>query len=280
VDTLWRLAQGEQKSNVRQAALVNWLDAALAVHTVAPDQIRQALRDLPVSSPAWWLRPEAAFDAFTMTSNDDTSDNILALVDHLPDDTARARALLAYANAASATKRYAELHAVLERLNRDYSQTTQAKIANQQYGVKIVETGKPVRPFSFPSMETGQQYTQDTLKGKVYLIDFWATWCAPCIAEMENLHRAFSRFGPKGFTILSYSLDESPAIVKKFRVERWPMPWLHAWDGNVKDPQYALFGIFQIPATVLVGEDGAVIAFGDEVRGDNLLRLLERAYAK
>jgi len=46
------------------------------------------------------------------------------------------------------------------------------------------------------------------------------------------------------------------------------MPWLHAWDGKVKEPQYALFGIFifQIPAAVLVGEDGTVIAFGDEVQ--------------
>jgi hypothetical protein len=52
------------------------------------------------------------------------------------------------------------------------------------------------------------------------------------------------------------------------------------WDGKVKEPQYALFGIFQIPAAVLVGEDGTVIAFGDEVRGDKLLHLLEPAYAK
>ena len=84
LDDLWRRVRGEPNSIVRQAALVNWLDAALAVHTVASDQIQQALHDLPVLSPAWWLRPEAAFDAFAIAGDHDISNNILAVVDHLP----------------------------------------------------------------------------------------------------------------------------------------------------------------------------------------------------
>ena len=57
---------------------------------------------------------------------------------------------------------------------------------------------------------------------------------SPVAACLLNpyLHRAFVRFGPRGFKILSYSLDVSPSFVKSFQAERWPMPWLHAWDSH------------------------------------------------
>ena len=67
------------------------------------------------------------------------------------------------------------------------------------------------------------------MKGKIYLIDLWATWCGPCVGEMEILHEVYQKYKDNGFEILSISFDVSPKEVKAFRKKDWKMPWLHAF---------------------------------------------------
>jgi thiol-disulfide isomerase/thioredoxin len=121
-----------------------------------------------------------------------------------------------------------------------------------------------------------QAFTPESLKGKVYLIDFWAVWCQPCLAEMENLHEVYGKFKPQGFEILSLSLDAKPEDVNEFRRDKWKMPWLHSFVG-LKGEALKQFEVVGIPKTILVNRNGEIVATGVDLRGSRLSETLEQA---
>ena len=97
-------------------------------------------------------------------------------------------------------------------------------------------------------------------KNKYTLIDFWASWCGPCRAEMPNVVAAYKEYNKKGFGIVGVSLDSDAEAWKK-AIESMSMTWNHMSD--VKGWQCegaALYGVNSIPATVLVAQDGTIIA--------------------
>jgi thiol-disulfide isomerase/thioredoxin len=115
-------------------------------------------------------------------------------------------------------------------------------------------------------------------KGKVLLIDFWATWCGPCIAELPNVIAAYQKHHDKGFEILGVSLDEDRAAFEKFIADK-KMTWRHHFDGNGwKNEIGQAYGVQSIPATYLVGPDGKVAAVG--LRGDKLEKEVAKLLAK
>ena len=85
------------------------------------------------------------------------------------------------------------------------------KRALADYGTESrIGTGKPVPAFRAPSFDDPvSAYTETSLKGKLYLIDFWATWCAPCIAEFPGMTKLYEKYQRQGFEILSYSIDSN-----------------------------------------------------------------------
>ncbi len=114
-------------------------------------------------------------------------------------------------------------------------------------------------------------------KGKVLLIDFWATWCGPCMAELPNVIAAYEKFHGKGFEILGISLDEDREAFDKCIADR-KMTWRHHFDGKGwKNEVAQAYGVNSIPATYLVGKDGKVVAVG--LRGEKLEKELARLLA-
>lgn len=114
----------------------------------------------------------------------------------------------------------------------------------------------------------GKPILLDGYKGKVLLIDFWATWCGPCRAELPNVKAVFEKYKDQGFDILGVSLDRDQEMLEAFIAEN-EMPWRQIFDGKGWQNEIAvLYGVKSIPKTYLLDRDGKVVTIG--VRGDAL----------
>ena len=116
------------------------------------------------------------------------------------------------------------------------------------------------------------------MSGKVVLVDFWATWCPPCVAEMPNVIAAYNQYHDQGFEIIGISLDQDKDALLAFTKEN-KMPWPQYFDGKGWSNEIAgQYGIRGIPATFLIGKDGKIAA--TDLRGPALKSKLDELLAK
>ncbi|WP_243302695.1 TlpA family protein disulfide reductase [Geothrix oryzisoli] len=143
--------------------------------------------------------------------------------------------------------------------------------------------GRPAPGFSLKALDDPKTtYTLDTFKGRYVLIDFWATWCPDCRAELPALHAAWARFHGKPIDFLSLSFDRRVEHVAPFRLQAaTPMPWKHAYiEGGFRSPLADAYGVMGIPKALLIGPDGKIVAQGAQLRGGSLERTLEAFLGK
>jgi thiol-disulfide isomerase/thioredoxin len=110
-----------------------------------------------------------------------------------------------------------------------------------------------------------------SLRGKVVLIDFWASWCQPCRAENPNVVKVYQAYRNKGFEVFSVSLDEdktkwTDAIRKDGLLWNNHVSDLAGWKSSV----VPLYQIQSIPFPVLINQEGKIIALGESLRGNGL----------
>lgn len=111
-------------------------------------------------------------------------------------------------------------------------------------------------------------------KNKIVMLDFWASWCTPCMNEVPNLKAAYKRFKSKGFEIVSVSVDEDIDEWKK-AIKDKGMDWVQLWNGleDMENSPAVQYTVSAIPCTFLIDSDGIII--GRDLRGSELEEALE-----
>jgi thiol-disulfide isomerase/thioredoxin len=108
--------------------------------------------------------------------------------------------------------------------------------------------------------QKGDSVKLSSLKGKVFLLDFWASWCGPCRASNKQLIKLYSKYKAKGFEIFSVSIDEQEKDWKK-AIAKDKISWLLGIDTGGWDAKAALkWNVEAIPASFLIGKNGEVVA--------------------
>jgi cytochrome c biogenesis protein CcmG/thiol:disulfide interchange protein DsbE len=118
------------------------------------------------------------------------------------------------------------------------------------------EVGRLAPGFTL-STPDGQPVSLTELRGQVVLVNFWATWCPPCRAEMPAIQAAYERYGPQGFTVLAVTADEDLPAVRAFFAERGlTFPALLDHDGAVHEGYLAS----TLPSSFFVDREGVIRA--------------------
>lgn len=154
--------------------------------------------------------------------------------------------------------------------------------ANEQvlYFRNLIDKKKSILPGAMApdftlSDEQGKPVTLSSLRGQYVLLDFWASWCAPCRQESPNLVRIFETNKSRGFTIVSVSLDESKdawiKAIQKDKLENWThLSDLKGWNSKVA----VQYGIDLIPSSLLIDRQGKIVA--KDLRGAALEKTVSK----
>ena len=272
----------ERAPLVRQARLFEYLLLVFMGTPADRALTRRALDELTPASPLWALNfgNVAGTAIFATGDAEKYVEYAERIVDVQPSKALKGTVAAGIIAAFGENGRASLAEPLMAKAKAEAGDENSVKRVLAEYAAeRRIQKGKPVPAFRAPLLDDASSaYTEAFLKGKVYLIDFWATWCLPCISEFPGLTKLYEQYHDRGFEILSYSIDAKPDLVRHFRKERFAMPWLHAIDPELREIQSPMakdFEVISIPRPLLIGRDGAIIATDQECRGAKLEELLK-----
>jgi peroxiredoxin len=141
---------------------------------------------------------------------------------------------------------------------------------------RLDKVGKPAPQFATEDVK-GNPLRLAAYHGKYVLVDFWATWCAPCISELPRLQAAYRTYHDSGFEIIGVSLDENKTAVTDF-VKVRNIPWPQVHNASSSADLVESFGVITIPAVYLIDPEGSIVRL--DLRGKALDDTLSRVFKR
>lgn len=223
----------------------------------AADQLIASTEEAQMLAPAWNVRALALFANGEGSEEEieESVDSFRRALDYSGGTANLTRFNLA--NALLLLERDDEASEVLEEfLSREDGDGPTARRARALLQNPERARRSLVPEFSFETLD-GETYSDASLRGKVVLLDFWATWCAPCVAALPTLRSLAERSEDEPFVLLSISSDQSLEVLERF-VEKEGMTWPQAWDGRTH-LSTRVFGNRAYPTYLLIGPEGEIL---------------------
>ena len=143
--------------------------------------------------------------------------------------------------------------------------------------IKTLSPGAIAPDFTLPTV-SGETISLKELKGHTVLLDFWASWCAPCMAEMPTVKEIYEKYNGKGLKIVGISMDHVKVSWIK-AIEKAALPWIHisSLKGMQRCPVAQLYQVHAIPKLYIIDKEGKIIA--KDLRGENLKKKIDELFA-
>ena len=246
----------EKRPELAEMGQVAWFDFKMSTAPTLDAKDRRALVD--ALADALQKKPQTYFKL---------AENLGRLFEALGDGE----------NAAAAYKSFGEI--LSRNLNEDIRsfgellKTGAVRRARLLSGDPVKVSGKTV---------DGKPFDISQFKGKVVIVDFWATWCGPCLAEVPNLKKIYEKYHDRGLEIIGVNLDDNGEALAKFLKDNdYPWKVLHDFDAKkadekqpgFADPNAEFYGITGIPTIILIDRKGKVVSLN--ARGEQLATLVD-----
>ncbi len=169
-------------------------------------------------------------------------------------------ALLAMALVQLDAKKLPAAQSAFEELIKLDRESDQGKLAKGYlFEIEHLQVGMPAPDFTARTVD-GEEFTLKSLRGKVILLDFWATWCARCLAETPALKAAVERFKDKPFVVVGVSLDDFREMVTG-TIEQKGLPGIQIWDESGREnPVGMLYNVQELPQWYVIDAEGIIRA--------------------
>lgn len=143
--------------------------------------------------------------------------------------------------------------------------------------MKALAPGTKAPEFTLPTV-SGEELSLKSLQGHIVILDFWASWCAPCIAEMPTVKEIYAKYKDKGLKVVGISMDNSKTAWIK-SIDKVQIPWAHvsSLKGMKKCPIAQLYQVYAIPKLYIIDQEGKIIA--KDLREEELKKKIDELFA-